>query len=200
MMTDINSDSPVPKGTIVERENLISSAPAKRTGFTPRPLEKLTRTHLPRSNTNIECSHFLRTSGDEATHGNKSLPYLLWLEAGKHNPPVPQRPDTQYNANIWRNFRKSYGFYTKSDGQKINEMIANMYPMNIPAPSNVGDYTYAKFLRETPLIQDEKRRSYAIDRTARDIEEFKRLRLRADMRNPPMDKSGEMCIMVSHQN
>lgn len=116
----------------------------------------------------------------------------MWKEAGKHEPPIPARPDTQYNSNVWRNFRRAYGFYVNSEGQKVSEMIANMYPMNVPAPSQVREYTYSKFLRETPLIKDEKRRQYAIDKTAKDIMEFKRMRLRSDMRNPPLDKSGKI--------
>ena len=186
-------DSP----TLVERETLINEPRIKRTGFTPRHVERYATKKLPRSTTNIECAHFLRSNTKDSTHGHKSMEYTLWREAGKHHPPFPSRPDKQYNSNVWRNFRKSYGFHMNSDGQKVSEIIASMYPLNIPPPSRVGDYTYAKFLRETPLIKTERRRQIAINRTAQDIEEFKRLRLRADMRNPPLDESGTISIILS---
>ena len=54
----------------------------------------------------------------------------------------------------------------------------------------VGDHSYTKFLTETPLIRDEKLRNLAIDRTTKDILEFKRLRLKSEARKPPLDQDG----------
>ena len=177
-----------------ERENLFREHSVRRSGFTTRPIERLATKKLPRSITNIECNHFLRSTTQESATGHKTMEFALWQEAGKHPPPFPRRPDAQYNSNVWRNFRKSYGFHTSSDGQKIGEMIASMYPLNVPPPSRIGDYTYAKFLRETPLIKDERRRQIAINRMSKDIEEFKKLRLKADMRDPPMDAQGLLSV------
>lgn len=182
-------ESPRP---INERENLLPDPPLRRSGFTVRPIERLATKKLPRTTTNIECAHFLRTATEESAHGHKAVEFALWQEAGKHDPPFPKRPDAQYNSNVWRNFRKSYGFHTNTEGQKISEMIASMYPLNVPPPSRVGQSTYSKFLHETPLIENERRRNIAISRTMRDIEEFKKLRLKADMRDPPLDESGEL--------
>ena len=184
-----------PPISLSERENLIPDASVKRTGFTVRPIEKLAVTKPSRTMTNIECNHFLRTPTRQCSAGQKTLEFALWQEAGKHDPAFPQRPDRQYNSNVWRNFRKSYGFHTSAEGQKMSEMIASMYPLNIPAASRIGDYTYAKFLKETPLIRDERRRQIAINRTARDLQEFRRLRLRADLRDPPIDESGKCTFL-----
>lgn len=185
--------------TIKERETLINELNPRRTGFTPRPIQKLATQKKPHGMINIECNHFLRTSTDGATHGISPISYRMWQEAGKHEAPFPERPDEQYNSNVWRNFRRSYGFHVSSDGQKISEMIANMYPLNIPAPSKVGEYTYEKFLRETPLIRDDKMRRLAIERTVRDTDEFKRLRLRSDSRNPPIDPEGKILPPHNYQ-
>ena len=185
-----NGDTPAPHGPLTERENLIPDNNVKKTGFTVRPIEKLAITKPSRTMTNIECNHFLRTQSRGSTPSQKTLEFALWQEAGKHDPAFPQRPDKQYNSNVWRNFRKSYGFHTSAEGQKMSEMIATMYPLNVPAASRIGDYTYAKFLKETPLIKDERRRQIAINRTSRDLQEFRRLRLRADVRDPPIDENG----------
>jgi hypothetical protein len=50
--------------------------------------------------------------------------------------------------------------------------------------------SYEKFLREIDIIKDTRLRQMAIERTVKDTEEFKRLRLRADARNPPIDTEG----------
>ncbi|CAH1787017.1 unnamed protein product [Owenia fusiformis] len=179
--------------TIKERETLMKEDDPNLSGFHTRPAQKLVKKHLPKTMVNIECSHLLRNDREETTHGNSALEYRLWLEAGKHKPPFPNRPDPQYNSNVWRNFRKHYGFKTNTDGQNISEMIGSMYPINIPAPSKVGKYTFGKFLTETPsLIADERSRKLAIKRTNCDVTEFKRLRLRSESRNPPMDQTGNI--------
>lgn len=171
----------------------------RRSGFTPRPIQKLATKRKPKSMLNIECNHFLRTSRDDSTHGHPPMTFRMWRECGKHTPPFPERPDEQYNSNVWRNFRKEYGFYVNTDGQEINEMIASMYPLNVPPPSKVGGYTYSKFLTETPLIKEDKLRKLAIDRTHNDILDFKRLRLRSDMRAPPVDEDGHIVPPVSYK-
>ena len=185
-----------PLPSIEERENLMTGKAVRRSGFTPRPIQKLATKKKPKSMLNIECSHVLRTSREESTHGHAPITHRMWMECGKHTPPFPDRPDEQYNSNVWRNFRKEYGFYTNTEGQEINEMIASMYPLNVPPPSKVGGYTYSKFLTETPLIKDEKLKKLAIDRTSRDILEFKRLRLKSETRAPPLDQDGNFYLIT----
>lgn len=183
--------------TIEERETLMKPFTPKRTGFAPRSIQQLTKRRPPHSTLNIECNHLLRCSTDETAHGHHPMMYTMWKEAGKHPPPYPARadfakPDSNYNSNVWRNFRKSYGFHVDTKDQNISEMIAQLYPLNIPPPSKVGDYSYPRFLTETPLIKDGKMRKLAIDRTTQDILEFKRIRLKSEMRNPPLDESGDI--------
>ena len=183
--------------TLEERQTLMSDVLVHRSGFSPRPIQKLATRRLPRSSLNIECNHFLRSSTLESAHGHPSLPYQLWLEAGKHAAPYPEKADDQYNSNIWRNFRQAYGVVTTTDNMKINDMIATMYPLNIPAPSKVGNYTYAKFIRETPLIKDQRMKKRALQKSEQNLIEFHQLRLKSDSRNPPLDESG-MCASLSH--
>jgi len=177
--------------TIKDRENLIEEKLPRLSGFAPRRLRKLTEQPLPRTTVNIECNHKLRTSRAESTHGHKSLEYQLWLEAGKHDPLQPNLPDASYNSNVWRNFRSNYGYHLNTKGRDTTETIAAAYPLAIPKPSKIGQYTYGRFLRETPgLIKDDRFREIAIKRTTMDDSAMEMLKLRTNTRNPPIDKDG----------
>ncbi|XP_060072482.1 testis-expressed protein 52-like [Ylistrum balloti] len=178
--------------TVEEREFLKVPSGVKHSGFTPRPIQKLAERKKPRTMLNIECNHFLRTKTDAFTHGHPMLGYKLWLEAGKHEAPYPSRPDDNYNSNVWRNFRRQYGFSATADGRKISDVIASMYPLNIPPPSQVGDHTFDKFIRESSLFNNDKMKALAMERTKNDVVEFKRLRVKSDARNPPLDESGQI--------
>ncbi|KAL3841624.1 hypothetical protein ACJMK2_019738 [Sinanodonta woodiana] len=178
--------------TIEERENLMKPISVSQTGFHPRSVQQLAVKRKPTTTLDIECNHFLRTKTDDFAHGHRTLEYQLWLEAGKHEAPFPQRPDESYNSNVWRNFRKQYGFYTTAEGRKISEAIASMYPLNIPAPSKVGDHTFEKYIRETKLFGSNKFKAMALERTKADVQEFKRLRIKSMARNPPIDESGQI--------
>lgn len=178
--------------TIEERENLMKDNRVPLSGFSPRPIQRLANRKQPRSVLNIECNHFLRTETKDFTHGHAPMTYKLWMEAGKHDPPYPNTPDPNFNSNVWRNFRKQYGFNTTAEGRKISEVLATMYPLNIPAPSKVGDHTFEKYIRETKLFNDEKIAFLAMNRTKADVQEFKRLRCRSEARNPPIDESGNI--------
>lgn len=177
--------------TIKEREFLISELAPRRSGFTPRRITKLTEQPLQRTTVNMECNHLLRTSREESTHGHHSIEYQLWKEAGKHDPPFPKQMDSSYNANVWRNFRTNYGYYISTKGRSIGESMAAAYPINIPKPSKIGDYTYGRFLRETPtLIKDNHVKEIAISRTTMDQNAMELLKIKSNCRYPPIDKEG----------
>lgn len=177
--------------TIEERENLMRNVNPKYTGFTPRRTEKLAVLKKPRTMLDIECNHYLRTKNEQFVHGHPHLGYKLWLEAGKHDPPFPAKGDQNFNSNVWRNFRKEYGFQNTAEGRRIGDIIATMYPLNIPAPSKVGDHTFDKYLRESKIFRNEKFESLAINRTKQDAKDFKRLRAKSEARNPPLDELGK---------
>jgi hypothetical protein len=193
MASEVERESP----TLYERETLIEDANPKYTGFTPRPVECLATKRRPHTMLDIECRHILRTEREQSAHLYKPLEYMLWLEAGKHSSPCPERPDPDYNSNVWRNFSKAYyGFSMSGDKRTVTEMIATMYPLNIPKPSNVGDNTFDKYINESKMFADKKKKKLAVQRSRSDIEEFRRLRLRSDARNPPMDEDGMFLIRL----
>lgn len=178
--------------TIKERENLIEDFYPKKSGFTPRRLEKLTQTSLPKTMVNLECNHLLRTSRAESTHGHQSLEFQLWLEAGKHDPPFPKLADASYNSNVWRNFKGNYSFDIGTKGRSTSEAAAAAYPITIPKPSKIGEYTFGRFIKETPgLIKDNRLREVAINRTSVDKRMMEQLAINSYSRYPPIDRDGE---------
>ncbi|KAK3803452.1 hypothetical protein RRG08_027555 [Elysia crispata] len=178
--------------SLEERENLMVDRTPHYSGFTPRSIQRLTQRHRPHTMTDIECCHFLRTPTREFTHQHPSVEHRLWVEAGKPATPFPARPDTSYNSNIWRNFRREYGLSFKANDRKVSEVIASMYPLNIPAASQVRENTFEKYVRETKLFQDEKGKSLAIRRSKTEVSEFKKLRCKTEARNPPLNERGDI--------
>lgn len=178
--------------TLEERENLMSDSSPHKSGFTPRPIQKLTTRRRPHTMLDIECRHFLRTPAEGFVSQHPTVEYQLWVEAGKHEPPFPARPDASYNSNVWRNFRRNYGFKTTAEGRKMTDVIAAMYPLNIPPASTVGNHTFEKYIRETSLFRDETKKALAVKQTRSDLEEFRRLKYKTQARNPPLDQSGNI--------
>lgn len=114
----------------------------------------------------------------------------MWLEAGKHELPKPDRPNQSFNSAVWRELRQHYDLETNRGEGGISDLIAGMYPINVPASSALGDATYTKFVEETPLIKDRRQRTAVMRRSVDDYREFERLRIRSEMRNPPLNKNG----------
>jgi len=177
--------------TLEERENLMKPKDIHHSGFHPKPIQRLAVRRAPKTMLNIECNHYLRSNTETFAHGHPTIEYKLWQEAGKHDAPFPQRPDESFNSNVWRNFRRQYGFHTHADSGKMSDIIAAMYPLNIPAPSKVGEQTFEKYIRETKLFNDDKFKSMAMSRTKADLEEFRKLRVKSQGRNPPIDEQGK---------
>lgn len=179
--------------SLEEREFIQKIPQPKNTGFTPRPIEKLAAKKTPRNAVNLECSHVLRTPQEETATGYPSLEYQLWVEAGKINPAFPKVPDESYNSNIWRNFKRNCGFHLDTKGRNISELIAAVYPLNIPKPSKVGDYKLTTFLRDVPdIINDDKLRKVAIQRTTAYLDQLGSLKLRSQLRHPPINDKGNI--------
>ncbi|XP_077994810.1 testis-expressed protein 52-like [Glandiceps talaboti] len=175
-----------------ERENLYADKPTKYSAFSPRPIHKLTEKKPPKSWTSIAMNHKLRTSVPESTSVQTSEPYKLWLHAGQRDAPFPPRWDPQYDSNVWRNFGMSRGVKFDTSGKDITELIASMYPIQVPAHSEVGDNNYAKYLAEVPLIHDGKRRNIAISKSELNLQEFQKLKVRSEVRVPPVTEQGEI--------
>lgn len=175
--------------SIQERENLTKPVELKYTGFTPRPTEQMTTAIRPTSTLNLDCNSFLQRP--QSGKSPRSKTYEMWLEAGKHDLPKPDRPDRIFSSTLWHQIRKHYNLETSQNVNRISDAVAKMYPINVPPSSAMGDATYSKFIQETPVIQDKRLRNAMIQHSTNDYREFERLRLRSEMRNPPLNKNGK---------
>ncbi|XP_033099198.1 testis-expressed protein 52-like [Anneissia japonica] len=180
------------KMTIEERDRLQSDRTYKQSAFCPRPLGKLTTKRLPRTLSNIHVNHKVRSYVDESTNVNPTNAFRLWIESGRREPPFPRRWDPAFDSNVWRNFRTNTKEIVKLDtsGKTVPSLIADMYPMKIPPHSSMGSNTLGKFLSEVPIIENDRLRTMAVARSEKDMKEFKKLKLRSEMRVPPMDEYG----------
>ena len=181
-----------PPMTRDERENLYGDRHAFITAFAPRPAHKLATKRRPHSLTDIEINHKLRTFVPESIKPKPSDPFKLWVESGRRRPPFPPKWDPEYNSNVWKNFSSVKGFQTSPRGHSVPELIADMYPVKIPGHSRMHEHTFSKFLSEVPIIKDQKRRTLAIARSQRELQDFKQLQLRSEMRVPPMSEEGDI--------
>lgn len=175
---------------IAERENLIEDKIPHYMGFTPRPIQRLATQKPPNTMVSVECRHFLRTKSKEIPHHNLKREYQLWLKAGKLSPITPDRPDISYNSSEWRNFARQVGLNFSASESSISEAVAALYPMNIPASSQLGKNSFEKFLKEAKLFRDEKAKSLAILRAKKEQNYMNYLRWKSDARNPPQNEKG----------
>ncbi len=100
-----------------------------------------------------------------------------------------------FNSNLWRNFRQSAGI-PSSSSQKgtVSESISTLYPVNIPVPSNMGPHTLVKYYEQNKksLFKSEKSYQLASSKVDKEVAIMKYLRLKSEMRNPPLDYNGNI--------
>ena len=82
----------------------------------------------------------------------------------------------------------------------ITNYVATNYPLNISKPSALGEYTYSKFLRDTKLYEDPKRRSQMVLKTKAEEKEMRRLRAMTEARSPPLDALGNIVPPASFKH
>ena len=178
--------------SLEEREFVYEDRPVHRSAFKLRQIQTTTSRLPPRSLTNIAINHKLRSSVPESSKPNPSDAFRLWVENGRRAPPFPPNWDPGYNSNLWRNFSHGEGYKVETPGRRVNETIAMVYPIKVPSHSEMGEYTFTKFLSEVPIIRDQKRRHLAISHSVKELQDFQRLKLRSEMRVPPMDTEGNI--------
>lgn len=181
-----------PELLLQEREYIYDDKAAHQTSFKLRPIQARCARRPPRSLSNIEIKHKLRTSVEESCKPEPSDAFRMWVESGRRAPPFPPSWDAQYNSNVWRNFSHGEGYKIATPGRRVKETIAAIYPVAIPSHSEMGDHTFTKFLSEVPVIRDTKKRHLAIAHSMRELQDFQRLKLRSQMRVPPMDMDGNI--------
>lgn len=182
---------------VYEREFLLKEAELKSPGFSERQTNRFATAKAPKTILNIEANHISRTSIRNHPHPIVPLlEYQLWLEAGKMKQNYRSEkndPSVDFNSNIWRNFRSSCGFDTSKKGN-VSESISLLYPVNIPPASKVGDYTLSSYFKQNKRKYFKKDKTFelALAKVERDDALGKFLRLKSDVRNPPIDVNGNI--------
>jgi len=76
----------------------------------------------------------------------------------------------------------------------VSEAISTLYPVLIPVPSQVGSNTLARYYEQNKknIFKSDKTYYSAMDKVEREAAMMKYLRLRTEMRNPPLDFNGNI--------
>ena len=166
-------------------------------GFSSRPINRLVTTRQPQTVLNIETNHIKREFRKKPSDIVPLLEYQLWLEAGKLDKANFKAPDGDssivFNSNIWRNFRNSAGLATSKKGT-VSEAISSLYPVYIPVPSQVGANTLARYYEQNKrnIFKSDKTYQTAMSKVEKEASMMKYLRLKSEMRNPPLDWNGNI--------
>ena len=186
--------------TVYEREFITKSldTPLHLPGFSQRCINRLVTTRQPQTVLNIETNHIKRELKKNPSDIVPLLEYQLWLEAGKLDKANFKSPDGDsnivYNSNLWRNFRNSAGLASSSRKDTVSEAISTLYPVFIPVPSQVGANTLARYYEQNKknIFKSDKTFYTAVSKVEKEAAMMKYLRLKTEMRNPPLDYNGNI--------
>lgn len=181
---------------INEKEYLNSNPRISLTGFTEKPINRLASTRFQPNILTIETNHVKRNLKRNIKDINPLLEYQLWLEAGKMDKTliksINSNESLSFNSNIWRNYRSSTGLYEENKFG-LKESIASLYPINIPPPSQIGSNTLKKYFEQNKKIfKSEDGFRQAMERVDKEATLMKYLRLKSEVRNPPLDYDGNI--------
>ena len=76
----------------------------------------------------------------------------------------------------------------------VSEAVSTLYPINIPTPSQIGMNTLSNFYQENKrnMFKTDKTYKLAVARSENEATIMKYLRLKSEMRNPPLDFNGNI--------
>lgn len=76
----------------------------------------------------------------------------------------------------------------------MTESVATMYPINIPLPSRMGSNTLSKYYEQNrrDFFSNDKSFALAREKVEKEDARMRFLRLKSEMRNPPLDWQGNI--------
>ncbi|XP_052030925.1 testis-expressed protein 52 [Apodemus sylvaticus] len=164
--------------TWTQREFLLPKETKEFPGFTLQGYHKLALKQPPCTETKSKVRHqVLHPWKDAAQH---TWGFHTWLDVGRLPATFPTRPDVPYDSNVWR-------YLTHSNAHHLPAAQPG-----IPPPSWMGPHSFLSFISATPIFVDLKRRKQIIVRTARELKEVEKLKLRSELRAPPLDTDGNI--------
>lgn len=183
--------------TVYEREFLSNNKNVPLSGFTSRSINRLVKTKQPVTMLRIEANHLKRDIKRSENNIVPLLEYELWLEAGKLDKAnfKSKQADKNlaFNSNVWRNFRSYAGLNTNTS-LNVPEAICTLYPINVPAPSNLATNNLSQYYEQNKLrlFKSEKTYDFTKAKVDKDAALMKFLRLKSEVRNPPLDSNGNI--------
>ncbi|XP_049977920.1 testis-expressed protein 52 isoform X1 [Alexandromys fortis] len=164
--------------TWTQREFLLPREARDLPGFTQQPYHKLALKQPPYTEMKSKVYHQARYPWkDETKH---TWGFHTWLDVGRLPATFPTRPDIPYDSNVWR-------WLTHSNGHRLPAAQPA-----IPPPSWMGPHSFLTFISATPIFTDVNRENQVILRAVRELKEVERLKLRSELRAPPLDAHGNI--------
>ncbi|XP_021020883.1 testis-expressed protein 52 isoform X2 [Mus caroli] len=164
--------------TWTQREFLLPKETKEFPGFTLQDYHKLALKQPPCTELKSKVRHrVLYPSKDAAEH---TWGFHTWLDVGRLPATFPTRPDVPYDSNVWRH---------------LTHANAHSLPAaqpGIPPPSWMGPHSFLSFISASPIVVDSKRRKQIIVRTVKELKEVEKLKLRSELRAPPLDANGNI--------
>lgn len=74
---------------------------------------------------------------------------------------------------------------------QVGEAIAVIYPLNVPKPSSLKENNFFKYVDESNLFADQRKKIMALHRIHEDEKTFRNLKAMSDARRPPLSRQGE---------
>ncbi len=167
-------------------------------GFVQHPINRLAFQRPPATSLSLETNRIKRDMSRTTKNIVPLLEYQLWLEAGKLDKlnfkNEKADPDVVFNSNLWRNFRSSSGLIDTNKKNNVIETVSSLYPINIPSPSQVGANTLSNFYEQNRynMFKDDKTYNLTVARVEHEATFMKFLRLKSELRNPPLDFDGNI--------
>ncbi|XP_028610289.1 testis-expressed protein 52 [Grammomys surdaster] len=164
--------------TWTQREFLLPKETREFPGFTMQGYHKLALKQPPCTELKSKVRRqVLCPWKDAAEH---TWGFHTWLDVGRLPATFPTRPDVPYDSNVWR-------YLTHSNAHRLPAAQPG-----IPPPSWMGPHSFLTFLSATPIFVDINRKKQIIVRTVKELKEVEKLKLRSELRVPPLDAHGNI--------
>ena len=147
--------------------------------------------------TSLELHSFVRQAPcEERDKPPNTAQHRLWLDITRLDTTTLNNIDDKYNSNMWKNFKFVRSKHSANEGEQTQlrtsaEMIAELYPLQAPKSSSVGENTYHKFLQEVKF-PERKQNTAAWQKLGKQELQSRRLKIRSECRAPPLDWEGRI--------
>ncbi|XP_074181336.1 testis-expressed protein 52 isoform X2 [Rhinolophus sinicus] len=162
-----------------QREFFLPDEPWEWPGFTRQAYHQLALKLPPYTDTKSKVHHRLIHPWKDTTE--HTWGFHTWLDVGRLPATFPARSDRPYDSNVWR---------------WLTDSRAHCRPPAeppIPPPSWMGQNSFLTFICcNPPIFWDANRKSQVIFRTAKELREMEKLKLRSEARAPPLDANGNI--------